>query len=219
MAVAATQTRLVLCRHGEPAEEASGRCYGRLDVPLSARGVEQAQALATSLAASPLAAVFSSPARRALETADAVASAQGFSLIENPALQELDFGDLEGLLYEEIAERHPELYASWMRAPTRVRFPGGESYDELRARVLEALAELLERHRGQTFAAVSHGGPIRTILSACLQMPDEALFRLDPRHGAISVIDWLGETPTVRAISADRLLEPAPPGQRLANGD
>lgn len=203
MAGRLAQTRLVLCRHGEPEDAFSGRCYGRLDVALSPRGLRQAKALAERLAGRRLAAVYASPARRALQTAEAIASVHGLAPIAHPALAELDFGELEGLRYEEIAERHPELYAAWTGAPTRVRFPGGESYRELRARVLDALAELRERHRGEAFAAVGHGGPIRVVLAACLGMPEEAIFRLDQRYGAISVVDWVGEEPVVRAVNVD----------------
>jgi alpha-ribazole phosphatase/probable phosphoglycerate mutase len=203
MAAVSVSTRLVLCRHGEPEVAFRGRCYGRLDVGLSPRGLRQADALAARLAGLPLAAVYSSPARRALQTAHPVASTHELSPIAHAALHELDFGDLEGLPYEEIAARHPELYAAWMGEPTRVRFPDGESYSELRARVLAAVAELLERHRGAAFAAVSHGGPIRAVLASCLGIADEAVFRLDQHHGAISVVDWIGDAPLVRVVNAD----------------
>lgn len=211
MAEMALPTRLVLCRHGEPEHAFSGRCYGRLDVALSPHGLRQAEALAASLSDCRLAAVYASPAQRALQTAHAVASPHGLAPIAQPALAELDFGRLEGLRYQEIAERHPELYAAWMDEPTRVRFPDGESYAELRQRVLAALAELRARHRGEAFAAVSHGGPIRIILAACLRMPAEAIFRLDCGYASVSVVDWLGETPLVRAINAG-----PPPARHLA---
>jgi broad specificity phosphatase PhoE len=203
MHAASAATRLVLCRHGEPDHDFRGRCCGRLDLVLSAHGRQQANALAVRLSELPLAAVYASPARRALQTAHPIASAHGLSPIEHPALQELDFGELEGLTYDEIATRHPQLYATWMREPSRVSFPGGESYRDLRARVLTAAAELSERHRGATFAAVTHAGPIRALLASSLAMVDEAIFRLDQQHGAISIVDWLEDTPIVRVVNAD----------------
>ena len=193
----------MLCRHGESAESARGRCCGRLDVGLSARGRTQAAALAEGLAASPLAAVYSSPARRAIETGEIVAAAHGLQVIGDARLHELDFGELEGLRYDEIAQCDPAFYAAWMRDPLAVPAPGGETYDELRERVLRALDDLLERHRGETFAAVAHGGPLRVILARCLSMPDDALFRIDQCYGAINVVDWLDGTPLVRVVNAD----------------
>lgn len=203
MHAASAATRLVLCRHAEPERDFSGRCYGRLDLALSPHGRRQANALAARLAKFPLAAVYASPARRALQTAQPLASAHGLAPMEHAALHELDFGEFEGLPYQEIATLHPELYAHWMDEPTRVRFPGGESYSELRVRVLAAVAELVERHRGATFAAVTHGGPIRAVLASCLAMADEALFHLDQQHGTISVVDWIEGTPLVRVVNAD----------------
>jgi broad specificity phosphatase PhoE len=68
--------------------------------------------------------------------------------------------------------------------------------------VLEALAELRARHDGATVALVAHGGVLRVILAECLQMPAEAIFRLDQRYGAVSVVEWLGSFPLVRVVNA-----------------
>ncbi|HEY2936172.1 MAG TPA: histidine phosphatase family protein, partial [Gaiellaceae bacterium] len=122
--------RLLLIRHADPAEEARGRCYGSFDVGLSGRGREQARELAGALAGARLDAVYASPRRRALETAVALVPEP----IVDERLRELDFGEFEGRTYEEIAESHPDVYRRWMETPTEVRFPGGESYAELRSR-------------------------------------------------------------------------------------
>ena len=128
-------TRLVLVRHAQTDESARGRCYGRLDVQLSPRGLRQAQALADTLAGLPLAAVYSSPLVRALDTARPLAAARGLEPAVLEGLAELDFGEVEGLAYDEIEAERPELFHAWMDDPARVRFPGGESLADLRARV------------------------------------------------------------------------------------
>jgi alpha-ribazole phosphatase len=69
-------------------------------------------------------------------------------------------------------------------------------------RALAAAEEVREHHRGSTAALVAHGGVTRAIIAASLEMPDEALFRLDQPYGAISVIDWFGATPVVRLLNA-----------------
>jgi broad specificity phosphatase PhoE len=181
-------TRLVLCRHGE-AEDAAGRFCGSFDPALSATGRRQAEALAAVLGES---ALYSSPARRALETARAM----GREPIVDPDLRELDFGEAEGLSYEEVAERWPDLYTAWLRAPTEVRFPVGEPFADFRARVLAALARI-ERDA----VVVTHGGVIRTALAHWLGMPDDAIFRIDVSHGAVNVVDWQVGTPLVRLVN------------------
>ncbi|MGH2801337.1 MAG: histidine phosphatase family protein [Thermoleophilaceae bacterium] len=194
-------TRLVLVRHAEPEAIARGRCHGRLDVPLSARGRLTAEALARALARVPLTAVYSSPLRRALETAAPIAAAHRLAPVLHDGLRELDFGELEGARYEDIAAERPELFQAWMESPTAVRFPGGEAFAELRARAVTAAEELRLRHAGSTTAVVAHGGVTRTILAAALAMPDDALFRLGQPYGAVSVVDWLGDTPVVQAVN------------------
>jgi broad specificity phosphatase PhoE len=116
-------------------------------------------------------------------------------------LCELDFGELEGRTYDEIAAERPELYRAWMETPTEVEFPGGESYARLRTRVMAAVDELRARHDGETVAAVTHGGVIRAVLGHVLRMPDEAIFRLEQRYLGVSVVEWLDGFPLVRQVN------------------
>lgn len=196
-------TRLVLCRHGEPDASVHGRICGSLDVGLSPRGVRQAKLFAAALAPGPLAAVYSSPLKRALDTARVVAADHALRPVQLAALREVDFGAFEGLTHEEAAARYPRVFRSWMDEPARVRFPGGESYADVRVRAASALAEIEARSRGRATAIVAHGGLIRAVLAICLEISDEASFRLDHGYGRLSVVDWLDGTPLVRLVNAD----------------
>jgi alpha-ribazole phosphatase len=195
-------TRLLLIRHAQPAEEARGICYGRFDIGLSARGRRRAHLVARTLERIPLVAVYSSPSTRAFQTARPLASAHNLTPIADDALREIDFGELEGRRYDDIQGTHPDLYRSWMQAPTQVQFPGGESYAQLQARAVEAMEAIRTRHCGSLAAIVSHGGVLRAMLADCLGMPAETIFRLDQSYGGVSVIDWLEDAPLVRAVNA-----------------
>lgn len=195
-------TRLLLLRHAQPRKEAYGRCYGRLEIDLSSRGRRRAQLLARTLEQIPLAAVYTSPRSRALQTARPLAAVHGLTPIIEEALREIDFGKFEGRSYQEIHVAAPDLYRAWMETPTRVRFPGGESYELVRRRGLAAMHAIRRRHPGQTVALVSHGGLLRALLADCLAMPDEMVFRLDQSYGGLSIIDWLDQTPIVRLVNA-----------------
>jgi broad specificity phosphatase PhoE len=195
-------TRVVLLRHAETEESARGRCYGRLDVRLSPRGLRQAEGLAGALVDQRFAAVYSSPLARALETARPIADGQGLEPIVLDAFAELDFGEVEGLRYAEIEAGRPELFRAWMDEPARVRFPGGEGLADLRARVLPALAEIRARHEREAVAIVAHGGVVRVVLAEALGLDDGALFRLDLSEGGVSVVDWLDGVPLLRAANA-----------------
>jgi alpha-ribazole phosphatase len=195
-------TRLLLVRHAETDPALRGRCYGRLDVPLSAEGHRQAGALAAALADVPLAAVYSSPLARARDTAAPIAADRGLEPVVEEGLVEIDFGELEGLAYDEIRAARPVVFRAWMEAPTSVRFPGGESFVDLRERVLAALGGLRELHRGEAVAVVTHGGVVRVVLADALGLADGAVFRLDQAYGGVSVVDWLPGTPVVRVVNA-----------------
>jgi broad specificity phosphatase PhoE len=193
-------TRLVLCRHGE-AEGAQGRFCGALDVALSTAGHRQAEALATALPSLDPVAVYTSPARRAVETAGPIAARLGLAPVVEPDLRELDFGEADGLRYEEAAARWPALYAAWLHAPTRTCFPGGEEFTDFRARALAAVARVQTRRPDAAVVVVTHAGVIRTLLAHWLAAPDEALFRIDQSYGCINVVDWVDGTPVVRRVN------------------
>jgi len=194
-------TRVVIVRHTEPEESMVGKCYGSLDVGLSDAGVRHATRLGVVLGALSIDGLYASPRRRALMTADAIGRLHGLGPTTTPELRELDFGALEGRTYDEIATAMPDIYAAWMEHPTTVQFPGGECFADLRGRVIAAGQRLRREHPGETIVIVTHGGVARTILADALQMPDEAIFRLDQRFGAINVIDWFEDTPVVRLLN------------------
>jgi broad specificity phosphatase PhoE len=173
-------TRLILCRHAEAGNAA------------------QTHQLAEALAGSPLAAVYSSPLARALDTARAVAARHGVEPVQSDDLREIDFGDVDGLSFDAYPV---ELKAELLRDPVSARFPGGETYGELKARVTAALSELLLGHPDETVAVVTHAGPIRAALGAWLGMPDEATFRLDQRFAAVNVVDWIDGVPMLRLVN------------------
>jgi broad specificity phosphatase PhoE len=196
--------RLLLVRHAEVDETMRDRVFGRLDVELSDAGRERAERLAGTLAAQPVAALYSSPLRRALATAAPLARALGLEPVPVDDLRELDFGDLEGLTVAEIAERFPAEH-SWMAAPAAVAFPGGESVAALQERSVRAVRAIAERHAGETVAVFAHAVVIRAVLADALAMPLDALFRLDVSHGGISVVEWHDGRPFVRIVNAPRL--------------
>jgi alpha-ribazole phosphatase/probable phosphoglycerate mutase len=192
-------TRLVLVRHAEPEETAHGRCYGSLDVGLSQAGREHAARLAVELAGLDYDAVVASPRTRARETAEPLAAARGFEVTVADDLREIDFGSFEGRTYAEIEQSEPELFRAWMETPTAVRFPGGESYVDLRVRALRVLDTVRRAH--ESAVVVTHGGVIRAGVAGWLELPDHAIFRLDQSYCGVTIVEWVAETPIVRLLN------------------
>jgi broad specificity phosphatase PhoE len=125
-------TRVWLIRHGEPVEEARNRCYGSMDPNLSGAGRKQMEHIADYLKSEPISAVYTSPRSRALEGARILASTvSGGILTVAEDLRETDFGDFEGLTYDEIAGRNLELYHLWMENPCFTMLGGHGDFQHL----------------------------------------------------------------------------------------
>ncbi len=191
---------LILIRHAE--SEMSGRYLGRTDPPLSKRGRAQAEALARRLAVEPLPALYSSPLRRALDTAQAIAAPHGLEVSVVAELAELDFGAWDGLSYEEIERRDPERLARWLADPTAVHPPGGETLTHMRQRVMAAAQAIVARHPQGVVTIVSHGGPIRALVCHVLGLPLEAQWQIGQDFAALTRLDWY-ETEVVLSLLND----------------
>lgn len=150
------RAKLVLVRHGQTDWNLEGRYQGGSDVPLNATGREQAERLAMELSASRYEAVYSSPLRRSLDTARAIAQGRGLEVYLDPRLKEIDLGEWEGMLATHIAAEYPELYRQWEKDPRLVRPPGGESIREVHDRAVAAVEEMVSKHPGGTLCLVTH---------------------------------------------------------------
>jgi alpha-ribazole phosphatase len=184
-------TRLWLIRHGEP--------LAGVDAGLSEKGRTQMARVAEELKAEPVTAIYTSPLSRALESARIVAGGLPVEVIAD--LREIEFGDFEGLAYDEIAARYPDLYRQWMERPTEVRFPNGETFSEMRVRVLRAFDAIRRERAGQTVAIVSHGGVNRILIAWALEMAERCLFRLAQDYGALNLLVLMGEFPCVELVN------------------
>jgi len=195
-------TTVWLIRHGLP-ETVEGRCYGRHDVCLSPEGIRQARKIAELMAEQPLERIYASPLRRAVDTAVIVAEPHHLNVETLDGLVEIDFGDLEGLTYQDIQASHPEVFESWMSRPTETRFPNGEDFRQMRERVLKTLDAVLARHPASAIGIVAHAGVLRIILGHALSIPDDRIFRLAQRYAAINRIDYFDDGPIVQLVNGE----------------
>jgi len=183
-------TRIVLVRHGQTAWNRKVRFRGQTDVKLNEFGVRQAEAAGRYVAARwPVAAVYASRMSRAMQTADAIARACGLTAQPLAGLLDVSFGQWQGLSPDEVTQRDPDLYRAWLEAPHTVQFPGGESLDVVRGRVLDGLEEVVARHPGETVALVSHAVVNRVLLCAVLGLGNEHFWRLQQDTCAVNVFD------------------------------
>ncbi len=174
----AAPTQLLLLRHGQTELSVQRRYSGHGDPELTALGHAQAAGAAARLAhVLDIAAVLSSPLRRARQTASAVADATGAALLPVDGLIETDFGAWEGLTFGEARERDPDLHAAWLGSED-VPPPGGESFADVARRVEEVRLAVAEQYAGATVVLVSHVTPIKMLLRAALLAGPSVLYRL-----------------------------------------
>ena len=180
--------RLLLVRHGETDWNAAGRIQGCTDTPLNARGRAQAAALAEKLRSSEerAEALYTSPLRRARETAAIVGAELALEPETVEALREISFGVWEGCSWEEIQRRWPREFAWCEGDRLRRSPPGGESYGQLMERALPAV-EAIRRAPGGTAVAICHSAVIRAVLCALEGMSiGEGYRRLRIKNSSVS---------------------------------
>lgn len=138
----------------------SGRKPG---IDLSDKGREQATSLGERLAALPIAAVYASPIERTMQTAHAVAAKHGLEVRELPGVLEADYGEWTGGKLGDLAKE--DLWRTVQRAPSRARFPEGESLAEMQVRMVAALERVVADHPGEIVVVVSHADPIKSAIA------------------------------------------------------
>jgi probable phosphoglycerate mutase len=153
----------VLVRHAVTAQTGpllSGRQPG---IDLSDTGRDQAAAVGVRLAPLPVRAVYASPIERTTQTAEHIASHHGLAVIPLTGVLEADYGDWTGGAIAELAKT--DLWKTVQRAPSRARFPNGESIAQMQVRMVSALEAVVADHRGETVVVVSHADPIKAAIA------------------------------------------------------
>jgi broad specificity phosphatase PhoE len=195
--------RLLLIRHGETDDNAGRLALGRRDVPLNERGRTQAQNLAGALAERfEIAAIYSSPLQRALATARPLADELRLDIAIEPALIEMDIGELESLPFDVVRARYPDFMKRWLSDELAdAIMPGGESLRQVQERAWPAVEAILERHRDELVAIVSHNFVILTLLCRVLDVPLAQFRRLRQDLAAFSLVELTADRRTLLRLN------------------
>lgn len=184
-------TRVFLVRHGATVLSAEDRFAGSSDVELSDEGRRQASGLAERLARETLAAVYTSPMQRTVETASIAAAPHRLPPQPADGLREIDHGRWEGLHRAEVETRFPDEYAAWEQDPFTFAPQGGESGLHVLARALPVMREIVVRHAGETVLVVSHKATIRLLISTLLGFDARGYRdRLDQHPCCLNIVDF-----------------------------
>ncbi len=174
-------SKLLLVRHGDTESGSTLRYWGQSDVKLSAVGLRQAERLSDRLATERIDAIYTSYLQRALVTAKVIASKHQANVITCPELNEVNFGKIEGLTFDEVSQLYPEVAKLWVSRSLSLEFPEGENFDKLNNRVSKFLSRLDKHAPEETILIVAHAGPLRLLVCHLLglELRHWRQFRLD----------------------------------------
>jgi len=178
----------LLIRHGENDYVKTGKLAGRTPgVHLNERGQKQAADLAEALKDVPITAIYASPLERAVETAEPIARVRGLELQLVPNLMDTDIGEWQGAELKKLSKL-PE-WKIVQQAPSRFRFPGGDSFAEQQVRLVNEIERLRAEHKPEDIiAVVFHADPIKMVVAYFLGMPLDHFQRISCSTGSLTVL-------------------------------
>jgi len=182
--------RILLVRHGETDFNLTHRFQGRIDIPLNEEGKNQAQALALALKDESLTAAYSSPLKRAMETARAIMTFHPSTpFFGEEGLIEMDLGELDGKQAVDWISQHQGFYKIWRAMPSRLKMPGGESLGEVQTRAMDTLERIAKPYPpGSTLLLCSHNFVNRTIICHALGLPLDRFRDFQQDAAALNVL-------------------------------
>ena len=197
-----TLTKILLVRHGHVEGIRPPRFRGREDLPLTKRGTAEAQAVAQRIASKwRPERVYTSPLSRCVATGAVIAAACGIEARSIDQLNDIDYGTWGMKGHDEMAAAEPRLHAAWFTTPHLMRFPGGDSLQDLVSRSADAVRLTLERHPNGTVVLVSHDSVNRALLLQLADLPLSSYWRIAQAPCCINEIDVANEQVRILAIN------------------
>ena len=194
--------KVIFVRHGETEWNAEQRFHGQADVPLSEKGVKQAQNLGNILKNYEVNSIYSSNLTRAINTAQIIANIlkleAPLNIREN--LKELDMGDWEGKTYSEIVQTNPQFSKRFFNQECRMDPPNGETIEELALRSQEIISEILEREK-ENVLVVTHGAVIQVLLCLAVGISPIKYRSFDIDYGSISVLNYFQDGVQIKQLN------------------
>jgi len=194
-------TKVILVRHGQTLWNLEMKYQGHCDVALTELGIKQAKLAGKRLASEDVSAIYASDLSRAFKTAEYIAKEHKLPVTAIPGLREINFGDWEGLTFKTINDQWAESMSKLFTHPDEIIIPGGETFSEVKKRATSALAKLVSTHPNQTIVVVSHGGTIRTLLCAALNIHLNHLWNIKQDNTAINILEYYDEKVMVALVN------------------
>jgi alpha-ribazole phosphatase len=200
-------TKIILIRHGQTTWNALGKYQGQSDIELSKMGIEQAERLTQNFPLAKIDAIYSSDLKRAHKTAQCIASQFNLPVQTKTALREVDFGDWEGLTYDQINSKWGGMMQHFFANPDTDQIPGGESFVQLQQRATQAVLAICHDHPDQTVVIAAHGAVNRTIIAEALHMPLRYIWSIRQDNTAVNILTYNGSERSIELMNSTEHLK------------
>jgi len=194
-------TQIMLVRHGQTPWNLDKIFRGSKDIPLNDQGREEARLAGEWLKGETIHAAYCSPLSRARDTGEAIARHHNLAVTDLPGLSDLCYGDWEGMPLAEVKVAHAELYRQWETAPATVRFPKGETLDEVKDRAIKAVEAVVERHPGQVVLLAAHRAVNKVLIAAFIGLDNSHFWRIGQDTTAINRFSLVGDTWNIMSVN------------------
>ena len=194
-------TRFILIRHGQTGWNKQERFRGWVDIDLDETGRRQAQAAARRVSPWGVSAIYSSPLKRALATAQALADIAGLGVNAIDGITDMHFGVWQGMSIAEVKDSYPDQFDQWCNRPDALEIPDGETLEDVRIRSVAAIEELATSHEGQTIAVFTHRVVCKVLLCHLLGLDNSHFWQIEQDTTAINVFELEQGKPTVHLIN------------------
>ena len=186
-------TKIYLVRHGQTEWNKKLTFRGRADIPLNEAGHMEAQALSKALKDKNIEVIYTSPLRRSTETAQPVADFFHLEIVPVQGLIDINYGDWEGLSFNEVKNRYSEQYEKWEKTPDLIRFPNGETLDEAKERSFLAFKNIVSKNPNKSILIIPHRVINKILLCALLNLPTSHFWEIRQDTGCINLIEYSGD--------------------------
>lgn len=194
-------TSFILIRHGQTRWNRFERFRGRVDIDLDETGVRQAEAAAEKVASWGVKAIYSSPLKRAMRTAEIISQRLQLAVEPLEGIIDMHFGEWQGLPIREVRQRYPELFDLWRFSPHRLKVPQGETLEEVRSRVVACIDEVAAKHDQETVVLVTHRVVCKVLICHLLGLDNSHFWQIAQDATAINLFEvWQGRF-TVRLLN------------------
>jgi len=194
-------TKVYLVRHGQTEWNKKLTFRGKIDIPLNEMGHREAEAISEALKDKNIEVIYTSPLRRSIETTEPIAKLFHLEIVPIEGLIDISYGDWEGLTFNEVKKRYSDQYKKWEKRPDLVKFPNGETLNEVRDRSFRAFKNIVKENPGKSILIIPHRVINKVLICSILGLSNSHFWEIKQDTGCINLIEYSNERFTLSLMN------------------